>query len=593
MTFSRTRIAALLLPIALLALVAAACDSDDPPPDPADAPPAAAQAAPADEPSEDEPTADDAPAPAEEAAPAEEEPAATEATEDTAAAQAAPADEPADEEPAAAEATEDAPEAEAAQAEETPADEPSEEEPAVTEAAEDAAEDEPAPAEEPAAAEAADDAAADRPTSAALLADGSIVPPAPAVPDGPLDPLIAADLDRVFDIDGVDLDALARLGGYGDARVAWLLSDLLRFIQVGETSDAAVLAFERLTGTEVPRGFAWPLVTNWLIAWDLPAPPDYVRWKRIYFEFIEPDWIPFFSDPDADIDWRLLSWGGVFMDDRQPHQVDWPCIRGCIPAINDPAVTDAAGGDWYPDERLVFGVVVNGEARAYPKHIMEVHEMVNDTVGGRRIGMPYCTLCGSAQAYFTDQPPPGFRNIELRTSGLLSRSNKVMFDYNTMSVFDTFKGVAVSGPLQDENYVLEMLTVVTSTWGEWKAAYPHTTIVAPDGGLGRFYPLDPLGGRDDDGPIFPVGGVDIRLPVQEQVLGIETPDGRHVAFPVAQARAALEEGRDVMLAGIRVRMDAGGLRAELADGTPIASHQAFWFAWSQFHPDTFLWTPLS
>ena len=419
------------------------------------------------------------------------------------------------------------------------------------------------------------------------------MPPAPAVPDGPLDPRLASDLDRVFGAEGVDLDALARVGGSGDARVAWLLSDLLRFVQVGETSDAAVLAFERLTGTDVPRGFAWPLVTNWLIAWDLPAPPDYVSWKRIFFEFVEPDWIPFFDDADADIDWRLLSWGGVFMDDRQPHQVNSPCIRGCIPAINDPAVTDAAGGDWYPDERLVFGVVVNGEARAYPKNIMEIHEMVNDTVGGRRIGMPYCTLCGSAQAYFTDRPPPGFRNIELRTSGLLSRSNKVMFDYNTKSVFDTFRGIAVSGPLQDENYVLEMLTVVTSTWGEWKAAYPDTTIVAADGGLGRFYPFDPLGGRDDDGPIFPVGRVDIRLPVQEQVLGIETPDGQHVAFPVGQARAALEDGADVMLAGIRVLMDAGGLRAELANGTPVASHQAFWFAWSQFHPDTFVWTPLS
>ena len=94
-------------------------------------------------------------------------------------------------------------------------------------------------------------------------------------------------------------------------------------------------------------------------------------------------------------------------------------------------------------------------------------------------------------------------------------------------------------------------------------------------------------------PSSPVGGVDVRLPVQEQVLGIETPDGQAVAFPVVQARSAIEAGGDVMLAGVRVTMDAGGLRAELADGTPIASHQAFWFAWSQFHPDTAVWTPIS
>ena len=431
------------------------------------------------------------------------------------------------------------------------------------------------------------------PAVPAPLSDGSPPPPAPAVPDGPLDARLAADLDLVFAEEGVNLDALARVGASEDARVAWLLSDLLRFIQLGETADAAVLAFERLTGADVPRGFAWPVVTNWLIAWDLPAPPGYVTWKRLYFDRVEPGWAPFFDDADADIDWRWLSWGGVRIDDRPLSMIAYPCPRGCIPALNDPAVTDAAGGDWYDDDRLVFGVAVNGEARAYPKHIMEVHEMVNDTIGGRRIGMPYCTLCGSAQAYFTDRPPPGFETIELRTSGLLSRSNKVMFDLHTFSVFDTFLGVAVSGPLQDEDFALEMLSVVTSTWGEWKAAYPDTTIVAADGGLGNFYPNDPLRGRDDDGPIFPVGGVDIRLPVQEQVLGIETPDGQAVAFPVVQARTALEAGGDVMLAGVRVTMDAGGLRAELADGAPIASHQAFWFAWSQFHPDTVVWTPLS
>ena len=427
----------------------------------------------------------------------------------------------------------------------------------------------------------------------APLSDGSPPPPPPAVPDGPLDARLAADLDLVFAEEGVNLDALARVGASEDARVAWLLSDLLRFIQFGETADAAVLAFERLTGTDVPQGFAWPVVTNWLIAWDLPAPPGYVTWKRLYFDRVEPGWAPFFDDADADIDWRWLSWGGVRIDDRPLSMIAQPCRRGCIPALNDPAVTDAPDGDWYDDDRLVFGVVVNGEARAYPKHMMEVHEMVNDTLGGRRIGMPYCTLCGSAQAYFTDRPPPGFETIELRTSGLLSRSNKVMFDLHTFSVFDTFLGVAVSGPLQDEDFALEMLSVVTSTWGEWKAAYPDTTIVASDGGLGNFYVDDPLRGRDDDGPIFPVGGVDVRLPVQEQVLGIETPDGQAVAFPVVQARTALEAGGDVMLAGVRVTMDAGGLRAELADGAPIASHQAFWFAWSQFHPDTVVWTPLS
>lgn len=214
--------------------------------------------------------------------------------------------------------------------------------------------------------------------------------------------------------------------------------------------------------------------------------------------------------------------------------------------------------------------------------------MVNATIGGRRVAIPYCTLCGAAQVFFTDIEGGGTDQIVMRTSGLLRRSNKVMFDLTTFGVFDTFTGQAISGPLLDQEVTLSQASVVTSSWGDWKAAHPDTTIVAEDGGIGRTYPLDPLRGRDDDGPIFPIGDTDDRLGVQEPVLGIVLPDGTPVAFPVEQAQRVLREGGTVDQAGVTVESDAGGLVATF-DGQPVASHQAFWFAWSQFHPDTELW----
>ena len=90
-----------------------------------------------------------------------------------------------------------------------------------------------------------------------------------------------------------------------------------------------------------------------------------------------------------------------------------------------------------------------------------------------------------------------------------------------------------------------------------------------------------------------VGDVDPRLPVQEEVLGVVTPDGTAVAFPVTLARATLDAGGEVNLAGVRVLTDGGGLRVEAEDGTELVSHQSFWFAWSQFQQDTLVWTPLS
>ncbi len=164
----------------------------------------------------------------------------------------------------------------------------------------------------------------------------------------------------------------------------------------------------------------------------------------------------------------------MFIDDR-PAGATEPCPRGCIPALDDPALTDAAGGHWYPDKGIVFGVVVRGRAVAFPKNIMEVHEMVNITIAGRRLGVPYCTLCGSAQAYFTDSVPARFALPVLRTSGLLSRSNKVMYDLRTRSVLDTFTGRALSGPLRDAKVELDQTSVVAGTWVSGRAPTPTPT----------------------------------------------------------------------------------------------------------------------
>ncbi len=397
----------------------------------------------------------------------------------------------------------------------------------------------------------------------------------------------------------IDEQAVADLAAAGDVRHAWYVADLMRFFGAGDNGgNDLVAAFEQLTGSSLAddpdsERSVWLSATNHLIAWDTPDYPRYRDDKSVLFLLVEPAWEPFFADTDSDIDWRYLSWGGVLIDDRDLGDPDG-CPSGCIPALDDPATTGAEEGDWYPDDAIVFGIVEGGEALAIPKHIAEIHEMFNLTLGNRRFGVPYCTLCGSAQAYRTDQAvEQGADEVPvLRTSGLLSRSNKVMYDLRTRSVFDTFTGAAVSGPLHDAGIVLEETAVVTTTWGEWKAAHPDTGIIAEDGGIGRSYPLDPLRGRDDDGPIFPIGDVDERLGVQELVLGVITPDGTAVAFPAARARDVLSAGGDVAAAGVALVADGGGLRAiDTTSGDPLGSHESFWFAWSQFHPTTQLWQP--
>ncbi|MEO1542658.1 MAG: DUF3179 domain-containing (seleno)protein, partial [Pseudomonadota bacterium] len=329
----------------------------------------------------------------------------------------------------------------------------------------------------------------------------------------------------------------------------------------------------------------WHELTDHLIAWDIPSYPGYLDTKREIFTRFVPGWERIFVE--GNIDWRLVSWGGVLIDDRPYDETDMPC--NCIPAADNPEVSTAEEATWLDDDDIVFGIEVNGAYRAYPRQIMEVREMVNDTLGGRDLGIPYCTLCGAAQAYFTDEVPAGSERPILRTSGLLIRSNKVMYDLQTYSVFDTFLGTAVTGPLADQGVKLEQATVVTTDWGTWKAQHPKTTVLLERYALGRDFNFRE--GRDANGPIFPVGDVDPRLPVHEDIVGVIAASGTPVAFQRSMALLALQDGADVGFENVRLTLDGGGIRAVDRDGTDLGSHQAFWFAWSQFHEDTALWQP--
>ncbi|MEL6643196.1 MAG: DUF3179 domain-containing (seleno)protein [Pseudomonadota bacterium] len=412
----------------------------------------------------------------------------------------------------------------------------------------------------------------------------------PAIPDGPLSESLKIAIDMAF-VDSAtqgqwgrdQSTALDEIVQSGDPRIAWIIADLMRFTSGPQLNSVLAAAAAVLLEIEPPRQNQWGVITDHLIAWDIPAPPDYLPAKRAIFTNLVPGWDKIFVE--GDIDWRHVSWGGVLIDDRAYDTTDERC--NCIPAADNPPVSTATEATWLEDDDIVFGIEINGEARAYPRQIMEVREMVNDTLGGRDLGIPYCTLCGAAQAYFTDRTPEGVERPILRTSGLLIRSNKVMYDIQTHSVFDTFLGTAVTGPLHEKGIALEQATVVTTDWASWKAAHPDTTVLVEELALGRDF--DFRNGRDAEGPIFPVGDVDPRLPVHEDVIGVVTASGTPVAFQRSTALVALSRGEEIAFENVRLEMDGGGIRAVGADGSDLGSHQAFWFAWSQFYPGTALW----
>ncbi|MEM6988347.1 MAG: DUF3179 domain-containing (seleno)protein [Pseudomonadota bacterium] len=413
----------------------------------------------------------------------------------------------------------------------------------------------------------------------------------PAVPLGPLNSDVFGAVDRLLahSLDPSDDAAkeaaiLRNVRDSADPRIAWLIADIMRFSWRKDYYAALAETARALLDIEFESVFVRDEITDHLIAWKVPAYPDYLAHKRAVFTRYVQGWDDLFVA--GDIDWQFVSWGGVNIDNRPYGETDEPCT--CIPAVDNPAVSTAAEADWLDTDDIVFGVSVNGEHRAYPRRIMEVREMVNDTLGGRHLGIPYCSLCGAAQAYFTDTMPEGVERPVLRTSGLLLRSNKVMFDVNTNSLFDTFKGKAVTGPLAEARVALTPVRVVTTDWGSWRDAHPDTTVLKEELALGRDYDLRNT--RDARGPIFSIGDVDPRLPTLEDVIGAFAPDGTPVAFPRIAAYLALKNGEPVKLGGVQLQLDAGGVLAVDAEGADLVSHQAYWFAWSQFYPGSLLWS---
>lgn len=211
---------------------------------------------------------------------------------------------------------------------------------------------------------------------------------------------------------------------------------------------------------------------QWL--WNEPevVSSGYAGFKSVLYRIIDPLFGPYFAERETLARIRLdeIRWGGVLQDG--------------IPPLRNPKMMPANEADYLGDNDVIFGIEINGDVRAYPKRILAWHEMFVDTVGGVDIAGVYCTLCGTVIPYKTE-----FKGVKhkMGTSGFLYRSNKLMYDKETQSLWNTIKGEPVLGPLVDQGIALEHLSVVTTTWGEWERRHPDTMVLSLDTGHRRDY----------------------------------------------------------------------------------------------------------
>src|SRR5262249_34976547 len=152
----------------------------------------------------------------------------------------------------------------------------------------------------------------------------------------------------------------------------------------------------------------------------LVPPPGFASWKGRLWTRIDPAFGELLSDErPARIRVEEIDWGGVRVDG--------------IPALDRPAHVPAAPAGRLGAGGPGVGVELGGEARAYPLRILDWHELVNDELGGMPFALVYCALSGAAVAY--DARREDAEPFVFSTSGLLHKSNKLMLDRNTRTLW--------------------------------------------------------------------------------------------------------------------------------------------------------------
>ena len=216
-------------------------------------------------------------------------------------------------------------------------------------------------------------------------------------------------------------------------------------------------------------------------------------------------------------------------------------------------------------------------------------------------------------------------------SGKLIMNALVMYDHQSNTLWSQFLSRGVKGPLV--NQALEIVPAVQTTWRQWLNLHPDTLVLDKRGS----YQFDSYKGYYSGGSTGIIGesNKDRRLPKKELVMGMTVSgfakaypfsaiseqtiindhfageevvitfepvsesgaafqrrlEGRTLTFEPAEERVGIALMRDLetgslwqVLTGQAVEGPLSGQKLER-----LPSHYSFWFAWSDFHPQTELY----
>ena len=313
--------------------------------------------------------------------------------------------------------------------------------------------------------------------------------------------------------------------------------------------------------------------------------------------------------------WRAVAWwsnqgSGAVGDGRDPlsygfvlEPLDVPSDllvasgmpREGLRALDHPPMLDLEqvellnpgghGGKFMVGGDRVVGLLIGGEARAYPLHLLQWYEMANDTVGGLPLLLVYSPLVDGVAVFRRPLGSDG-EPMVFASSGLVHQSEQLAFDRGGESLWSPLLGAAIAGPARGTE--LERVPHALVGWDRWKESHPATVLLARDEAMRKRRKRNPYGSY--------FGSDILRFPVRP------VPDDGHgrlkqraTVLQVAGERVVVLHGVVADLPDGQACITLGGEpfvlvhdpvadTLELEAGEPDWSAQAFWFAWYASHP---------
>jgi hypothetical protein len=271
-------------------------------------------------------------------------------------------------------------------------------------------------------------------------------------------------------------------------------------------------------------------------------------------------------------------------------------------------------------KKIIIGVAINGQAKAFPIEVIGYHHQVRDTIGGEPLMITYCTVCRTGRVF---SPIVNNKLENFRLVGM-DHYNAMFEDETTKSWWRQVNGEAIAGPLLGTT-----LTEVPSeqmSLQAWMDRYPNTLVMQPDPAFkdryeslekydegkmeGKLEGRDSLSWKDKSWVVGVPMGLFAKAYDWNQLVKDRVINDRIKGLPVM---LALESdsvsfhswvpvvGKDTLRFScsdsLKILVDQNQSRwnwkGECVEGTmngtkleTVQSYQEFWHSWKTFHPNT-------